>query len=193
MGMQTEQGALLPRIARGAIARTLTTPDPANAREVIDEDMPLFKERGACFVTLTQKGVLRGCIGTLQACRSLLVDVQYNAISAAIHDSRFLPVTLEEFPEITVEVCVLSTPQPLSFGSQSEVLALLRPGLDGVVFEYESHRATFLPQVWENLPQPKQFLAMLKQKAGLPANFWAEGIRISRYHVTKWHEIVREH
>ncbi|MGG7055307.1 AmmeMemoRadiSam system protein A [Nitrosomonas sp. ANs5] len=189
--MLTEAGKCLPGIARTAIVDALGTADRATAGTMA-EAAPWCLEEGACFVTLKRGGHLRGCIGTLEAYRPLLVDVQYNAVSAALHDSRFLSVTPGELVDITIEVSVLSSPEPLSFENQPEALAQLRPGRDGIVFEYRSFRSTFLPQVWEDLPQPEQFLAMLKQKAGLPADFWAEGIRLSRYGVTKWHEAVEE-
>lgn len=181
--MATDQGRTLLSIARAAIARILHTPYPA-----ADETAAWLTEPGASFITLTQYGELRGCIGTLQAHRPLLIDIKSNAVSAALHDPRFLPLTLEEFVTVQVEVSLLTAPQPLAFTDETDALAQLRPGIDGVVFEYGRHRSTFLPQVWESLAQSHLFLAMLKRKAGLPDNFWAEDVKLSRYTVTKWCE-----
>lgn len=181
--MATDQGKTLLSIARAAIAQVLHAPHAA-----ADETAAWLAEPGASFITLTQSGELRGCIGTLQAHRPLLIDIKSNAVSAALHDPRFLPLTLEEFVTVQVEVSLLTAPQPLAFANETDALAQLRPGIDGVVFEYGRHRSTFLPQVWESLAQPQLFLAMLKRKAGLPDNFWAEDVRLSRYTVTKWRE-----
>jgi AmmeMemoRadiSam system protein A len=131
---------------------------------------------------------MRGCIGTLEAHRTLLQDVQANAVSAALRDSRFAPLTLAELPHTQIEVSVLSTPLALRFDSEAHALSLLRPGVDGVVFAFQQRRSTFLPQVWEQLPTAVQFMAQLKRKAGLPENFWAEGVQLSRYSVRKWQE-----
>jgi AmmeMemoRadiSam system protein A len=188
--MSTEQGAmeqgtvLLP-IARAAIARALNIP------LVADETAPWLAKRGACFVTLTQHGELRGCIGTLQAHRSLLDDVKSNAVSAALRDPRFPPLSAQELNLTVIEISLLSPTAALEFKNEADALAQLRPGVDGVVFEFGRNRSTFLPQVWEQLPQPTQFMAHLKRKAGLSDNFWAEGIKLSRYSVTKWHEEER--
>ncbi|MEI7842775.1 MAG: AmmeMemoRadiSam system protein A [Gallionellaceae bacterium] len=177
-----EQGKILPLIARTAISNALGEPMSA------DESAPWLGELGACFVTLTQQGELRGCIGTLQAHRSLLEDVKHNAVAAALRDSRFLPLSKDELGFTRVEVSVLSPPSPMSYINESDALAQLRPNIDGVVFEYMGYRSTFLPQVWEQLPQAVLFMAHLKRKAGLPDSFWAEGIKLSRYTVKKWTE-----
>lgn len=177
-----EKGAVVLPIARAAIARALSLPLEA------DESAPWLAERGACFVTLTREGELRGCIGTLQAHRPLLEDLKSNAVSAALRDPRFHPLAEHEFESTAIEVSLLSSTQPLTAEHEDEALSQLRPNIDGVVFEFGPHRSTFLPQVWAQLPQPRQFLAHLKLKAGLSANFWADGIKLSRYTVTKWHE-----
>ena len=131
---------------------------------------------------------MRGCIGTLEAHRPLGLDVRENAVAAAFRDPRFMPLTLAEFEEIRVEVSLLSPTEALAVMSEAHALASLRPGIDGVVFEYGHYRSTFLPQVWEQLPDPAEFLAHLKRKAGLAADFWADQVRLSRYTVTKWKE-----
>ena len=147
-----------------------------------------LQEPGASFVTLTRQGELRGCIGTLEAHRPLGEDVQANAVGAAFHDPRFAPLSRREFDEVRVEVSLLSPPEALAVEDEAAALAALRPHVDGVVLEYGHHRSTFLPQVWEQLPDPDQFLAYLKRKAGLPMDFWAEQVRLSRYTVSKWKE-----
>jgi AmmeMemoRadiSam system protein A len=152
------------------------------------EDAIWLQESGACFVTLTQQGQLRGCIGTLEARRSLIVDVKANAVSAAMHDPRFKPLTVAELTVTAIEVSVLSPMQALRFDSEADALAQLRPGIDGVVLEFDRYRSTFLPQVWEQLPKVSEFMAHLKHKAGLPVDFWASGMRLSRYTLSKWKE-----
>jgi len=178
----TEQGKILLPIARSAISQALNVPSSA------DETSPWLAERGACFVTLTQDGQLRGCIGSLQAHRPLLDDVKSNAVSAALRDPRFAPLAVKELEITTVEVSLLSSTQELTVCDETDALAQIRPNIDGIVFEYGRFRSTFLPQVWESLTQPRQFLGMLKRKAGLPEDFWAEGVKLSRYTVTKWSE-----
>lgn len=177
-----EQGRTLVELARSSIAEQFGT-----ERRVLPQDEWL-RQPGATFVTLTLQGELRGCIGSLQPHRPLAEDVYHNAAAAAFRDPRFLPLTEEEFAAVQVEVSLLTVPQPLGFTDEADALAQLRPGMDGIVFEYGRYRSTFLPQVWEHFPQPRDFLAMLKRKAGLPDNFWADGVRLLRYHVTKWRE-----
>jgi AmmeMemoRadiSam system protein A len=182
MPTDVERGKILLPIARAAIARALGVPLSA------DESAPWLSELGACFVTLTQENELRGCIGTLRAHRSLLDDVKSNAVSAALRDSRFTPLRAEELDMTAIEISLLSPIQAMDIRNEADALSQLRAGIDGVVFEYGLRGSTFLPQVWEQLPQPREFLAQLKRKAGLPGDFWAEGIRLSRYTVTKWRE-----
>lgn len=178
--MQDERGKVLLPLARAAISTALSIPRTA------DESAPWLAEQGACFVTLTQHGGLRGCIGSLHAHRPLLVDVKKNAVSAALHDPRFPPLSREELDFTEIEISLLSPVEPMGFRDEADALAQLRPGVDGVIFEYGPYRSTYLPQVWEHFPQPRQFLASLKNKAGLPGDFWAEGVELSRYAVTKW-------
>lgn len=181
-GHGTDPGATVLPIARAAIATALGRP------VVTPQDVVWLHEPGASFVTLTQQGVLRGCIGSLQPRRSLLADVKANAVAAALQDPRFAPLTLTELDSIQVEVSVLSALQPLSFETEAHALTQLQPGLDGVTLEFEHYRSTFLPQVWEQLPSPSDFLAHLKRKAGLPPHFWAAGLRLSSYRVRCWSE-----
>ena len=183
--MHTDRGQTLLAIARGAIAEQLGVPTPP-----IEETEWLY-EPGATFVTLTCAGALRGCIGSLVAERPLRADVESNALAAAFCDPRFAPVSVHEYRGIEVEVSLLSSIQPVTVESETHALTLLRPGVDGVLLEYGRLRGTFLPQVWEQLPEPRVFLAHLKQKAGLAADFWANDVRLSRYGVEKFKEEVK--
>ncbi|MEO8332434.1 MAG: AmmeMemoRadiSam system protein A [Gallionella sp.] len=185
--MTNEKGAILLPIARAAISRALNVPHAA------DETPSWLAEHGACFVTLTQSGELRGCIGSLQAHRPLLADVKSNAVSAALRDPRFMPLNVEELDITAIEISLLSPSQQMQVRDEADALAQMRPGVDGIIFEYGRYRSTFLPQVWEDLAQPRQFLGMLRRKAGLPEDFWAEGVQLSRYTVTKWSEKEHQH
>ena len=176
-------GELLLPIARAAIASALGLGAQA------PEDASCLQEPGACFVTLTQRGQLRGCIGSLEARRSLLADVKANAVAAALQDPRFAPLTPGELALTRVEVSLLSPLQEMHFASEADALAQLRPGIDGVVFSFGRHRSTFLPQVWEQLPGAAEFMAQLKRKAGLAADFWDPAVRLQRYSVAKWQEV----
>lgn len=179
----TDKGSLLIAIARAEIARALGLPHLA-----VDETHTWLQQNGACFVTLTQHDKLRGCIGTLEAYRPLLLDVKANALAAAFRDARFPPLDQYELAETDIEISLLSAMQVINFASEADALQQLRPGIDGVVFEFAQQRSTFLPQVWEQLPYAKTFMAHLKQKAGLPAGFWHEEIKLMRYTVTKCKE-----
>lgn len=172
---------LLP-LARAAIARELGRAQRVNANAA------WLREQGACFITLMHEEKLRGCIGTLRAHRALCDDVTANAVAAAFRDPRFRPLTPAEFEATLVEISVLSPLEPLAVSDETDALARLRPGVDGVVFHYGHHGSTFLPQVWENFNDPADFLAHLKYKAGLPPDFWDSEVKLSRYTVAKWRE-----
>ena len=180
--MHTDRGQTLLAIARSAIAKQLGALPPPY------EESEWLNEPGATFVTLTCAGALRGCIGSLVAQRPLRADVASNALAAAFSDPRFAPLSAREYRALEVGVSLLSPMQPFAVESETQALTLLRPGVDGVLLEFGRQRGTFLPQVWDQLPEPRVFLAHLKQKAGLPADFWADEIRLSRYTVTKWRE-----
>jgi len=185
----SERGRVLLKLAREAIAGALYLL-PSAARVAAPElAAPWLRAPGACFVTLTRQSRLRGCIGSVRARRPLADDVRANARAAALSDPRFPPLTAGELPETRIEVSLLSTAVPLPAASEEEALAVLRPGIDGIILEIagETH-ATFLPQVWENLPSPRDFLAHLKHKAGLSPDFWSPDLRLQRYTVTKWAE-----
>lgn len=177
------RGRVLLAIARASVAEALSVRQLAVAC-----DEPWLLEPGATFVTLRRRGRLRGCVGSLYAHRPLCEDVRSNARSAAFRDTRFPPVRREEYPELGFEVSLLSTPELLDCGGEEEALARLRPGTDGVIFDCEGCRSTFLPQVWEHLADPREFLGQLKLKAGLPAAFWSPDVRLWRYSVSKWEE-----
>jgi AmmeMemoRadiSam system protein A len=135
----------------------------------------------ASFVTLQKRGELRGCIGHLQAVQPLVVDVAENAFAAAFRDTRFFPLSRAEWPEVDVHISVLSEPRPLSFTDEADLLAQLHPGEDGLILTDGPNRGTFLPSVWESLPDPKDFLTHLKIKAGLAANHWSDQVKVERY------------
>jgi hypothetical protein len=179
---EQEQGKALIKHARHAITSQL------KAAPAVADTSTWLQQTGATFVTLTQNGDLRGCIGSLEAYRPLLEDVRANAVAAAFRDPRFIPLTEAELEITQVEVSLLSPQEPMSFTDEQDALAQLRPGVDGIVLEYGRYRSTFLPQVWEQLPTPQQFMAYLKRKAGLPEQFWANEVRLARYTVTKWKE-----
>jgi hypothetical protein len=143
---------------------------------------------GATFVTLFRRGALRGCIGTLNAHRPLGIDVRANALAAAFRDPRFPALTEGEFDGLSLEVSLLSAPERLIVADEAELLGRLVPGVDGVILEHAGRRATFLPQVWAMLPEPRDFLARLRLKAGMPAGFWIAAMNVYRYNVTMWSE-----
>jgi len=175
---ESQQQALLD-LAEAAIRHALLHGralhiDPAAYDEALR--MP-----AACFVTLKRNGELRGCIGSLEAHRSMVVDVAHNADAAAFSDPRFPPLREEELRGLELDISLLTPAEEMHFGSEQELIAQLRPGVDGLILEEGYRRGTFLPSVWEQLPQPTQFLQHLKLKAGLPPNHWSGNIRISRY------------
>ncbi len=135
----------------------------------------------ATFVTLKRGGELRGCIGTLEAHRPLVVDVAYNAHAAAFSDPRFAPLASSELAGLDIHISVLSPAEAMSFDSEQDLLARLRPGVDGLIMEEGMRRGTFLPSVWESLARPEQFLQHLKLKAGLPPDYWSDSLKVSRY------------
>jgi AmmeMemoRadiSam system protein B/AmmeMemoRadiSam system protein A len=173
---------VLIALARGAIARQLgvATPQPSRAA--------FLHEPGASFVTLRQMRELRGCIGSLEAHRSLGEDVEHNARAAAFSDPRFTPLAAHEFDEVRVEVSVLSAAEPIGARSLAELRGALRPHVDGLILRFGAKRATFLPKVWEALPNPRDFIAHLQRKAGLPVDFWHEELRALRYTVVSYGE-----
>jgi uncharacterized protein len=142
---------------------------------------PGLTVRRSSFVTLRRGEELRGCCGTLDAPRPLAEDVWRNAWAAAFSDYRFPPLTAAEWPHMNVHLSLLTTPEPLAVTSEAHLLALLRPSIDGLILESDIGRATFLPAVWEQLPDPAQFVRHLKMKAGWPATYWSSRVRAFRY------------
>lgn len=140
-----------------------------------------LQETGASFVTLHIEGNLRGCIGSLEGYRPLVVDVAQNAFAAAFRDPRFGPLTVGEREQTDLSISVLTPPEPLVFGTEQQLIEQLRPGVDGLILEDGPHRGTFLPAVWDQLPQPTDFVAHLKRKSGLPADYWSDSITVQRY------------
>jgi AmmeMemoRadiSam system protein B/AmmeMemoRadiSam system protein A len=173
---------ILLSLARGAIAREFGIACTART------EAAFLLDPGATFVTLRKSGELRGCIGSLEVKRALGDDVQHNARAAAFSDPRFAPLARDEFDAIRVEVSVLSAARPMEAGGDAQLHAQLRPGIDGLILEYREQRATFLPQVWDALPDPSDFVVELKRKAGLPAHFWHRDLRLARYTVEKFSE-----
>jgi AmmeMemoRadiSam system protein A len=178
----TDKGKTLLHLARAAIGRELGF----KSHELPRSDW--LEEPGATFVTLTLQGQLRGCIGSLEAYRPLGDDVCQNAVASAFRDPRFPPLSKEEFADVAIEVSLLSQPELIRHNSEEDALAQLTPGRDGVIIQLGTQRATYLPQVWAQLPEPREFIAHLKQKAGLPEDFWSGDVKLSHYTVQKWHE-----
>ncbi len=168
----------------------------AIARESIGEELGIARLAprafdwlalpAATFVTLKLEGELRGCIGSLDPRRALGEDVARNAQAAAFRDPRFEPLGPDEYGALAVEVSVLSPRSPLEAASEAEALERMRPGVDGIYLEYDGLAATFLPQVWESLADPRDFLEALRHKAGLPRGFWHPDVRLTRYTVEKF-------
>jgi AmmeMemoRadiSam system protein A len=181
MDERQRRGRILVAVAREAIEA-----EPSAQYGTLEWQEEWLRATAASFVTLRQEGELRGCIGTVDAHRALGDDVTHNAHAAAYRDPRFPPVRPAERQRLQVEVSVLSPRAPIEAPSEAELAAVLRPGVDGIVLEYEGHRATFLPQVWESLPDPIDFLAELRRKARLPARFWHPRLKVSRYTVEKF-------
>ncbi|MCU7918820.1 MAG: AmmeMemoRadiSam system protein A [Candidatus Thiodiazotropha sp. (ex Epidulcina cf. delphinae)] len=135
----------------------------------------------ASFVTLMREDSLRGCIGHLEAQMPLLEDVAENAYSAAFRDPRFPPLSSAERKGLEIHISVLTPAEPLTFGSEEELIRKIRPSVDGLILVEGAHRGTFLPSVWESLPDTRSFLRHLKQKAGLPSDYWSESLEVHRY------------
>lgn len=147
----------------------------------VTDFLELLRVPRATFVTLHVDEQLRGCIGTIEARQPLVEDVAGNAYGAAFRDSRFPALTWPEYERLDIHISILSPPEPVTFSSEEDLLAKLRPHVDGLILEEEFHRGTFLPSVWESLPTPREFLRHLKLKTGLNPDYWSNHIRIQRY------------
>jgi AmmeMemoRadiSam system protein A len=171
-----EEGKFLLKLARKSIEYYLTY---RSILPIDERDIPFdnLKRKGASFVTIeTKYGNLRGCIGSIIPYRPLYEDVIHNAVSAAVSDPRFPPLTLEELPNVKIKVSVLTYPKPLIYKDWKDLLEKLKPFEDGVIIKYKNHSATFLPDVWEEIPEKELFLSHLCLKAGLPPDFWKTGL-----------------
>jgi len=183
---QDEQSILL-HIAREALEHAV------NGKSLPEFDLSLLplslQELGASFVTLTSKGRLRGCIGTLESYQPLVKDVQEHAVAAALQDPRFPIVQPAELSKIRIEVSALSPKAPLQYEDTQDLVNKLRPNVDGVVLQDGFRKATFLPQVWKQLPTPHGFLSHLCVKMGAPANLWQKKpLQVYTYQVQEFHE-----
>ncbi len=178
----------LLRLARKTISEGCTRGLPPEQIQEKEDQPDFFLQEAASFVTLQKRGVLRGCIGSTQAHRTLLDDVIHNAFASAFRDPRFPPVTENELTEIKVEISILSPQQQMEISDERDLLKQLRPGTDGLLIRNPQYSATFLPQVWKQLPNPRQFLAHLKNKAGMAPGSWPEDMECFRYQCVKFEE-----
>ena len=174
-----ETATIMLDLVRSSIEHGLHHGSPAMAE--LKTLPPSLQEPGGCFVTLEINHQLRGCIGSLEAHRPLAEDLVANGYAAAFQDPRFPPLSEGEYPQTTIKISLLTPATPMQFSSEEDLLSQIRPGVDGLILSDRGHRGTFLPSVWEQLPTPQLFLNHLKQKAGLPGNYWSDTIRIERY------------
>ena len=182
---QNQQKELL-RLARQTIAKGCLEGLPPKAGH---GNLPaVFLQHRACFVSLHKHGNLRGCIGSIEAYRPLLDDVVNNAFASAFRDHRFAPVQEHELTDLHIEISILTPKQLMAVNTEAELLADLRPGMDGLLIDSTRYHATFLPQVWEQLPEPERFLGHLKQKAGMPADIWPDDMKCYKYQCMKFEE-----
>lgn len=182
-----EEGKMLLDVARKTIQAALFAEKGAEAEDTALP--PIFHEPRGTFVTLTIDGNLRGCIGHIQPQEPLIDGIRANAMNAAFRDPRFRPLTEEEWPKVAIEISILTEPQSLPYSNEADLLQRLRPGVDGVILKKGYQQSTFLPQVWEQLPNPSEFLAHLCLKAGLPADAWKQGdLDVSTYQVQAFEE-----
>ena len=190
-GLTNEQGQVIVQLARQTLVKSLgESPDPADeqllAKKLQDQ---VFTNKRATFVTLNSNGRLRGCIGSLSAQRTLVEDVRINVLHAAYRDSRFNPLEKEELNEIAIEVSILTPPVTLEYTGPADLLRKLRPHIDGVILRQGIHSSTYLPQVWEQLPDAEQFLSRLCLKANLPSDAWrTETLEVQVYQVQHFNE-----
>ena len=187
MALSPEERQTLLELARETIAcEAQGNSVPSVDLNTVSDNL---RDDGACFVTLTQHGQLRGCIGSLEARQPLVLDVRDNALGAAFRDPRFPPMITEELDILHVEISVLSKPALLDYEGADDLVAKLRPNIDGVVIERGWNRATFLPQVWEKIPDPHEFMQYLCRKAYLPDDAYCEpGLDVYTYQVEKFEE-----
>lgn len=185
--LNASERSLLLSIARNTIEEYLRSGSTYSVdKDLLTNDLIA---PGASFVTLTRSGDLRGCIGSLEAYQPLYKDIQKRAVQAATQDHRFTPVTPDELAKLTIEISILTPPTPLAYTDPADLINKLKPGIDGVTIEYQGARATFLPQVWEQLPDPERFLSHLCGKMGAKENLWRERhINVETYQVIHFDE-----
>ena len=185
--LSQQEKQFLLSLARASIDRAIhRQPLPEINLEGLSD---ILKNEGAAFVTLTKEKKLRGCIGALEAYQPLVMDVREHAVAAAMEDYRFRPVSAPELSSISIEISRLTQPMPLEYPDAGTLIDLLRPGVDGVILSDGFRRATFLPQVWEQLPNPEDFLAHLCHKMGVDPDTWRKKhLVISIYQVEEFHE-----
>ncbi len=182
--LTVEDQQTLRRIARESINYALEHGESMSFRA--ESLAPVLTAPGACFVTLTINGVLRGCIGSLEAVQPLAEDVAENAYAAAFRDPRFNPLSKVEWASCELEISVLTPPEDFPVESEDDLVKRLIPGEHGVVLRWKNRRATYLPSVWEMLPEPVRFVRELKRKAGLPEDFWDSEMKVAIYHTIKF-------
>jgi len=185
--LTSEEREILLRLARESIEAAVR----GERLPPLDlEDLPpRLREPGVVFVTLTRYGALRGCVGGLEPRLPLAEDVREHAVAAALQDYRFPPVQEVELPEIEIEISRLTPARPVHYETPQELVERLRPGVDGVVLKDGARRATFLPQVWEKIPEPTEFLNHLCQKMGAPPDLWKQKhLEVLTYEVEEFHE-----
>jgi AmmeMemoRadiSam system protein A len=185
--LNTQARTVLLGVARDSIHKGLTEGCPLSADP---DDYPAeLRQQRASFVTINLDGQLRGCIGHLKAVQALVQDIAENAFAAAFRDPRFPPLNAEEFPPLDVHISVLSPAEPMTFSSESDLIAQLRPGVDGLILEDGAAHGTFLPSVWDSLPDPRDFLAHLKNKAGLSSRHWSPDVKVLRYRTESFSQL----
>jgi len=187
--MEKGKGDILIKLARKTITENLgvAAKDAGNLETALND--AAFSDKRGTFVTLTINDQLRGCIGNLSPDKTILEGVKDNAVNAAFYDPRFPALTKKELDAVDIEISLLTESQPLTFSDAEDLLAKLRPGIDGVIIRKGGRSATFLPQVWDQLPDKKIFLNHLCTKAGLPADAWrSPGLEVQVYQVQYFHE-----
>lgn len=177
--MNSRDAGLLLSVGRASIEEGLRSGRPL--RPELEAFPSGLRESRATFVTLRRDGALRGCTGSLEAVRPLVADVALHAFSSAFSDPRFAPLSSGELAGLDLHVAILSPPAPLRAVSEAELIGRLRPGVDGLILRENGRTGTFLPAVWESLPDPRAFLRALKEKAGLPPDHWSDRIEVERY------------
>lgn len=177
--LSNEEQQVCLHVARESIRHGL---EKGNALHINTSDYSAkLQQHAASFVTLHKHGELRGCIGALEAYQPLINDISEHAFAAAFQDPRFPRLEENEYNDIEVDISVIGLPETIIFESEEDLLKKIRPDIDGLILEFGYNRGTFLPSVWEQLPDKKEFLEHLKMKAGLPMHWWDNKVKISRY------------